>query len=98
MVAGASENFRQGFRQWNLDLEEEERRARKDRLLAGIVPAHHKEKGIQSQGFIVFSCTIPGRKLSRSEAEGSIPLHVYVPSLGHQILDSDVKLCFRVLN
>ena len=32
MVAGASENFRQGFRQWNLDLEEEERRARKDRL------------------------------------------------------------------
>ena len=36
--------------------------------------------------------------LSRSEAEGSIPLHVYVPSLGHQILDSDVKLCFRVLN
>ena len=28
----------------------------------------------------------------------SIPLQMYVPSLGHQILDLDVKLCFRVLN
>ena len=32
-------------------------------MVAGIVPAHHKEKEIQSQGFIVFSCNMQGRKL-----------------------------------